>query len=178
VNEINPDKLPSERVEYGLFASIEIEHYADNPYLVRALRDSEVGAQATIAKLTKRNSTFQNKIAALERELSSAHISHARATGDANGQIGQLKQELAGSQQQLADLQRQSGIAVLVALIGSILVGIGTNLITGQGQQQVGLVMLAAGVVMNILAFFVPRRSRRESRTPKEAVESTDISGQ
>ncbi|MFF5074963.1 LPXTG cell wall anchor domain-containing protein [Micromonospora olivasterospora] len=68
--------------------------------------------------------------------------------------------ELEAAKQSLAELGRQSIIAVVVAWVGTVLIGFGVNLVTGDDRQALGVALIAMGALVGAAAFLIPRRKR------------------
>ncbi|MBM7077329.1 MULTISPECIES: hypothetical protein [Micromonospora] len=66
--------------------------------------------------------------------------------------------ELEAAEQSLAELGRQSIVAVVVAWVGTVLIGFGANLVTGDDQQAQGVALIALGALVGAGAFLIPRR--------------------
>ncbi|GHJ08810.1 hypothetical protein TPA0907_31770 [Micromonospora humidisoli] len=78
--------------------------------------------------------------------------------GSRQAEIARLTGELEAAEQSLAELGRQSIVAVVVAWVGTVLIGFGANLVTGDDQQAQGVALIALGALVGAGAFLIPRR--------------------
>ncbi|GAA2218137.1 hypothetical protein GCM10010429_49770 [Micromonospora olivasterospora] len=83
-----------------------------------------------------------------------------RHNGTQQTEIARLTGELEAAKQSLAELGRQSIIAVVVAWVGTVLIGFGVNLVTGDDRQALGVALIAMGALVGAAAFLIPRRKR------------------
>lgn len=144
----------------NLFSEFDTEDYVDNKPMIRVLALSEEKAQVTIVQLRAQHERARKDLERTQRELNDTRISHEQRNGTQQTEIARLTGELAAARQSLADLSRQSNVAVAVAWVGTILVGFGVNLVTGDHQQALGGVLIALGALVEVVAFLIPRRRR------------------
>ncbi|MGX4656294.1 hypothetical protein ACWCHM_21655 [Micromonospora sp. SCSIO 07396] len=144
----------------NLFSEFEPEDYVDNKPMIRVLALSEGKAQETIVQLRAQHDTIRRSLERSQRELSETKLSHVQRSGTQQTEIARLTGELEAAKQSLAELGRQSIIAVVVAWVGTVLIGFGVNLVTGNDQQALGVALIAMGALVGAAAFVIPRRKR------------------
>ena len=142
----------------NLFSEFGTEDYVDNKPMIRVLALSEEKAQVTIVQLRAQHERTRKDLERTQRELTETRISHEQRNGTQQTEIARLKGELKTTRQSLADLSRQSTVAVAVAWVGTVLVGFGVNLVTGDDQQALGVGLIVLGAVVEGVAFLIPRR--------------------
>jgi hypothetical protein len=156
---------PSTETDSGLFADFDLEDYVENRPLIRALRSSEVNAHVVIARLTREQVSSRNELDKTRRDLVELRISHEHGTGEYRTEIARLEEALKSSRSQLAEQVRQSTVAVIVAWVGSVLVGFGVNLVTDGQESGLGIGILLAGALVEGAAFFIPRKAAEPAST-------------
>jgi hypothetical protein len=149
--------------EHNAFEEFEIQDYVENPLLIYALRVQADNAQATIARLTRSERSLKRDLDQMKRKLSDELVAHEQMRGRSERSIARLQETILSLQDQVDEQRRLSAVAVVIAWIGSALVAIGINLLTGDNNKVLGLAILIAGAAVEVAAFFV----RRHVRTSK-----------
>ena len=150
--------------EINAFAEFEIQDYVENPLLIQVLKVNADNAQATIVRLTKAERSLKRDIDHLRQKLSDELIDHEKTRGKSEASIARLQETISSLQDQVRELRRLSAVAVVIAWVGTALVAMGINLLTGNNNQVLGVTILIAGAAVEVAAFFV----RQHSRTSKD----------
>ncbi|MBP1782715.1 LPXTG-motif cell wall-anchored protein [Micromonospora sp. HB375] len=144
----------------NLFSEFEPEDYVDNKPMIRVLALSEGKAQETIIQLRAQHETIRRSLERSQRELNETKLNHEQRNGLQQTEIARLAGELEATKQSLAELSRQSTVAVAVAWVGTVLIGFGVNLVTGGDQEALGVALIGLGAIVGTAAFVIPRRKR------------------
>lgn len=150
--------------EANAFAQIEIQDYVANPVLIQVLKVNADNAQTTIAKLIRSERALARERDHLKQSLSDELIAHEKTRGRAETSAARLQEAISSLQDQVLEMRRLSAVAVIIAWIGTALVAIGVNILTGEKTQALGLTIILAGASVEVTAFFV----RRHARTRKD----------
>lgn len=148
------------RLDSNAFTQFEIKDYVENPPLIEILRVSVDNAQANIVRLTKSEHALTRERDQLKQHLSEELISHEKTRGDSKESIARLQETVLSLQDQVSELRRLSAVSVVIAWVGTVLVAIGVNLLTGGTNEPLGLTIIISGAAVGIAAFFVRRHSR------------------
>ncbi|HEY5987808.1 MAG TPA: hypothetical protein VIV12_15750 [Streptosporangiaceae bacterium] len=152
--------------EGNAFAQFEIQDYVENPLLIQVLRVNVDNAQATISRLIRSERTLTRERDQLKQRLSDELIAHEKTRGKAETSTTLLQKTVSSLQDQIGEMRRLSAVALVIAWVGTALVAIGVNLLTGRKTQVLGLTIMIAGASVEVAAFFVRRHSRTRKDNP------------
>jgi hypothetical protein len=139
--------------ETSAFAEFEIQDYVENPPLIHVLKVSADNAQATIVRLRRIERSVRRELDETRRQLSNELIRHEQTRGDSKESIARLEEVNSSLRNQLVELRRLSAVSVVIVWVGSALVAVGINLLTGDTDRAVGLAITIAGAAVEIAAF-------------------------
>jgi hypothetical protein len=141
------------------FASYDRKDFAKSPLLVEVLQASAREAEDLAIANGRAAAELRKQCENLRQELSVNNLDNEREQGTLRAEIRTLEAINSNLEEMLVEAHRQSAIAIVIAWLGLVLVGVGINLLTDETNQIVGLLLILIGACTEASAFFVRKRS-------------------
>jgi len=145
--------------EHSFFEEFGIQDYLENPALIQVLKLSEAKALSTSAGLARSERQAKRTLEKVTLLYRDELLQHEQTRGSANTSIALLTAQVSSMAEKVDEARRLSLIALCNAWIGSVLVAVGVNLVTGSSNTWLGVVFGLAGASLEVAAFFVSRKA-------------------
>lgn len=153
----------------GPFDDIDVDEIVGNRALISVAKTWQMSAAGRMVEQSRKMDSLKRGLDKANLELSKAKVERERSLGELSVRVARLEEQLRAAETRIAEQNRSSMAAVLVAWLGALLISLGVNLLTQDSRSVLGAITVFLGLLAELAAWLIrgPRTARH--RRPREA---------